>query len=126
MPLERLLPQQYMHLSKELRDKITEVFNIKRTGVSEVRDQDIITDGTTYDDLLVVTHRAMGEYVGSDETFARAWELTVAKAYSELHPPVGIIKATEPEVVKETVQEPEVINTIPESPNAKKETRKQK
>lgn len=68
------------------------MWKIPRSGVSEVRDQTVISDGHTYEDLLAITHERMNEYIGSEETFARAWEITVAKAYSELHPPIGVIK----------------------------------
>lgn len=81
-----------MHLSRELREYLGHMWKIPRTGITEVRDQEVITDGHTYEDLLAITHERMNEYIGSEETFARAWEITVAKAFSELHPPIGVIK----------------------------------
>lgn len=92
MPAERILPGQFMHLSREIREYLGHMWKIPRSGVSEVRDQTVISDGHTYEDLLAITHERMNEYIGSEETFARAWEITVAKAYSELHPPIGVIK----------------------------------
>lgn len=68
------------------------MWKIPRSGVSEIRDQEVVSDGHTYEDLLVITLDLMNRYIGSEETFARAWEVTIAKAFSELHPPVGIIQ----------------------------------
>lgn len=91
MAPERILPAQFMHISKEVRDYIALMWSIPRSGITEIRDQEVLTDGHTYEDLSVITLEKMCEYIGSQETFGRAWELTVAKAYSELHPPVGTI-----------------------------------
>jgi hypothetical protein len=92
MPIQRLLPQQWMHVSKEIRDYLALMWKVPQSGITEVRDQEIITDGHTYEDLAVITLDRMCDYIGSEESFARAWEVTVAKAHSELHPPVGIIR----------------------------------
>lgn len=81
-----------MHISYELRDYFSRMWKIPRSGVSEIRDQEVISDGHTYDDLAVITLDLMNDYIGSVETFARAWEVSCAKAYSELHPPVGTIQ----------------------------------
>jgi hypothetical protein len=91
MPPERILPGQFMHVSKEVRDYLAAMWKIPRSGITEIRDQDVISDGHTYEDLASITHEMMNKFVGSEESFARAWELTVMKAYSELHPPVGTI-----------------------------------
>lgn len=109
MPPQRILPAQFMHQPKEIRDYLSQMWKIPQSGISEVRDQDIISDGHTYDDLSIITLELMNEYIGSEESFARAWEVTCAKAYSELHPPIGVIKKTEEsnvpadEVVEEAV-----------------------
>lgn len=108
MPPTRLLPAQFMHVSKEVRDYIAAMWKLDRSGVSEIRDQDVISDGHTYDDLGKITLELMCEYIGSEESFARAWELTCMRAYSELHPPVGIIDTTKEirEVADEVTEEP--------------------
>ena len=93
MPVERLLPAQFMHQPKEIRDYLAAMWKIPQTGITEIRDQDVISDGHTYADLAVITKQLMCDYVGSEESFGRAWELTCAKAHSELHPPVGIIQS---------------------------------
>lgn len=81
-----------MHLSREIREYLGHMWKIPRSGVSEIRDQEVVSDGHTYEDLSVITLDLMNRYIGSEETFARAWEVTIAKAFSELHPPVGIIQ----------------------------------
>lgn len=93
---ERILPGQFMNLSKELRDHIAGVFHVAQSGATEVRNDEVVSDGRTFEDLAVITKEAMLEYVGSTEDFLRAWELTVRKAYSELHPSMGVIRASAP------------------------------
>ncbi len=83
----------FMHQPKEIRDYLSQMWKIPRSGISEIRDQEVISDGHTYDDLQVITHERMTEYIGSEESFLRAWEITVAKAHSELHPPIGEIRS---------------------------------
>lgn len=95
MAPERILPAQFMHLNKEMREYFGHMWKLPRTGVTEIRDQEVISDGHTYEDLKVITHELMNSYIGSEESFARAWEISCAKAWSELHPPIGIIKAAE-------------------------------
>lgn len=82
-----------MTVSTELRERVAEVFNIGRTGISEIRDQQHVSDGRIQSDLDAITRDGMAAYVGSpvSESFARLWELTLAKAHSELHPPIGVI-----------------------------------
>lgn len=93
MPHEKITPQHWMLLDKETRIHLAKHFNIPVSGVTEIRDQELITDGRTMADLEALSLQAMCEYVGSQETFGRAFELTIAKAHSELHPPVGEIRA---------------------------------
>lgn len=95
MPHEKVTPQHWMLLDKETRDYLAKKFDIKVSGVTEVVDQRVVTDGRTMIDLEALSREAMCAFVGSDETFARAFELTIAKAYSELHPPVGTIMGKE-------------------------------
>lgn len=94
-----------MHISKELRDYLAAMWKIPQSGITEIRDQDVLSDGHTYDDLKIITLDLMSEYIGSRETFARAWEITCAKAYSELHPPIGTIKGKDEDEVKKELAE---------------------
>ena len=84
----------WMIQPQSVRNLLAKEFELSRTGYSEVRDQDLISDGFTASDLEGITSEKMEAYVGSHETFSRLWELTVMKAYSELNPPMGIIKHT--------------------------------
>lgn len=93
MDHDRIVPQQWMLQTREIRQHLAHVFNVPLSGVSEIRDQEVITDGHTVADLSAITKDRMAEYVGSEESFGRLWELTVRKAYAELHPPIGVIEA---------------------------------
>lgn len=115
-----MTPQAFMQHTRELRDYISQVFKVPLSGVTEVRDQEVISDGHTYDDLKVITLDAMCDYIGSQETFARAWELTCAKAHSELHPPVGVIKSKQEIADEVNAKIPDPI----EEPHAKTTTKK--
>lgn len=89
--MDKILPQVFMLLKKEERDLVAKVFGLVKNGVSEIRDQEVISDGHTLEDLSAITADKMASYVGSMESFSRLWELTVAKIHSELNPPVGLI-----------------------------------
>jgi hypothetical protein len=92
---DRLTPQQFMQQSKDIRLYLGQMWKIPRSGISEIRDQEVLSDGHTYDDLKKITQELMCEYIGSEETFGRAWEITCSKAHSELFPPIGVIKAND-------------------------------
>lgn len=104
-----------MLLSHDERDRLAEVFNIERTGVSEIRDSQVVRDGRSDENLEAITLEKMNAYIGSEETFARAWELTCAKVRSELNPPIGIIQAkTVPtEMITEEMRKAGVDETTP-------------
>lgn len=79
-----------MLLPRDIRDRLRVVFNIPRSGITEVRDTELVSDGTTFEDLAVVTSEKMSEYVGSQESFGRLWDLSIAKAKHELNPPIEL------------------------------------
>lgn len=81
-------PQLWMQLPKDVKHHLVGIFKIPRTGVTEIRDQDVIADGYSVEDLRAITLEKMIAYIGSEETFPRAWEITCSKANSELHPPI--------------------------------------
>lgn len=93
--MNQIYQQVWISLDKETRLLLAEDLKLTRTGVTEIRDQVVVSDGFTNDDLKQITLEKMCEYIGSTETFARAWELTIAKAKSVLNPPMGIIKSHE-------------------------------
>ena len=87
---DKIYTAMWIDLPREYRNKLTEVFSIERTGISEVRDDTLISDGYTNTDLQAITREKMAEYVGSsaeDTAFHRLWELTLAKIKFELNPP---------------------------------------
>lgn len=95
----QVLPQLWMVLPNDIKLHLVTVFNIKKTGVSEIRDSEVVRDGYTADDLLVISLEKMTNYIGSEETFPRAWELTCMKAKYELSPPPIEMKITSDEVM---------------------------
>lgn len=92
---DKVFVHLWMHLPKNERGRIAYVFDLNRSGISEVKDEQVITDGYCQADLLGITAEKMEEYVGSKESFNRLWELTCAKAHSECNPPVGVIVRNE-------------------------------
>jgi hypothetical protein len=78
---------QWMILPKEVRDILIKDFNMVKTGPVEVRDEHVITDGFTNNDLSVFTAESMYSYAGEVASFGRLWELTVRKAHDKLNPP---------------------------------------
>lgn len=81
----------WLELPRDIRDHLTTVFGIVKTGIAEIRDQTVISDGVTNDNLAVISAEKMEEYVGSKEEFHKLWQLTVSKAKFELHPPIDIM-----------------------------------
>lgn len=92
MPHEKITPQSWILLPKEIREHLAIAFNVGRSSHTEIRDSEVITDGRTMSDLEAISKEKMTEYVGSEESFGRLWDLTIAKAHSELNPPVGVIQ----------------------------------
>lgn len=119
--MDRIYPAIWMSTPKPVRNHLVQVFDLVRTGVTEIRDQDVVSDGYTIDDLKKITLEAMCEYIGSTETFARAWEITVSKVHYELNPPVGEIGKAD--VVDEDTR-PSVAELMSSKKNDKKTTSK--
>lgn len=92
MDTDRITPQQWMIVPRETREHLVPIFHIGKSGITEVHNQDVVTDGRTSDDLRAITSEVMAEYVGSEASFFRLWELSLAKARAHLNPPVGMIK----------------------------------
>lgn len=98
--MQKVYVANWMALPKETKEHLIKVFNIVKTGNSEVRDQEVVTDGYTNDDLNAITLDKMAEYTGSPttETFHRLWEITLAKVHYELHPPFDLNEGLTPTV----------------------------
>lgn len=91
MSFTRVHTQLWMSQPTDVRDEIAREFDLKRTGIREVRDQDVVSDGFKQEDLNEITEERMEKYVGSKETFPRLWELTIAKAKSVINPPMHFV-----------------------------------
>lgn len=87
--MEKLYQQYWIDLPKEVREHLVKTFSINKSGITEIRDQTVVSDGHTNEDLTAVTAEKMSAYTGSplDVGFMRLWELTKAKVHYELHPP---------------------------------------
>lgn len=57
--LMQLNTVQWISLPSETRSKLVEVFNIPRSGNTEVEDQTVVTDGYTHRDLSTITIEKM-------------------------------------------------------------------
>lgn len=82
-----IVPQLWMMVPKKERDLIAKEFNLSKTGITEVVNEDVITDGYRAEDLAGITIEKMANFIGSEESYMRSWELTVMKAHSLLNPP---------------------------------------
>lgn len=89
--MEKLYTQIWIDLPQETRNHLKKAFDIPRSGITEIRDQSVVSDGHTNTDLEAITADKMSAYVGSDTgvlSFSRLWEITLSKVKSELNPPV--------------------------------------
>ena len=87
-------PQLWMQLDVDTRFHLKKIFDIPRTGITEIIDQRVITDGHSTEDLRVITLEKMNEYNGSKyDSFPHAWEVTCSKAKYELNPPLVEMKS---------------------------------
>ena len=68
-----------------------QMWKIEQSAASEVVDNVQVSDGHTFQDLFVITKELLCDYIGSEESFLRAWEIAVSKAIGELHPPEVMI-----------------------------------
>lgn len=91
---DKVFSHLWMHVPREERAVLVERFGLSKTGIAEIKDQTVVSDGYTNEDLSVITADRMLEYVGGDyeegqvPSFARLWELSIAKAHYELNPPI--------------------------------------
>jgi hypothetical protein len=82
--------QLWMLLDKPIRLHLVTTFEIPMTGVREIIDDRVITDGHSNEDLKAISLEKMTTYIGSEETFPRAWEITCSKAKGEVYPPINL------------------------------------
>lgn len=88
---DKIVPQLWMMVSPAERLVIAASFHLTKSGIVEIHDQDVITDGYKTEDLERIGIGTMAAFVGeptdTDLSFSRLWELTVSKARSIVHPP---------------------------------------
>lgn len=114
-------PQLWMQLDPKIRAELVSVFNIPRTGITEIRDQTLISDGYSIEDLKVITLEKMNEYIGSnEETVARAWEITCSKAKSAVYPPFAVGLVPEPIPMADEPKEETIQDNIKSNASTKK------
>lgn len=101
---ERIYTKNWLDVPKDIREHLKKVFNIQRSGITEVRDNMIVSDGTTDDDLSVINKESMERYVGSSGEFYHLWKTTISKAKYELYPP-QILKSLDEEDTDEQSEE---------------------
>ena len=67
-----LYPQEWVSLPQETKNRLRIIFNVGRTGSTEVvngtEGSQVITDGTTESDLRVISVESMQQYLGVKET----------------------------------------------------------
>ena len=84
---------QFIHLDVPVKERLRKIFNIPKTGIVEVLNETVISDGVTNDDLKVLTEEAMSAYLGDvpHETFGHLFDLVIEKIKHEIaHPPIVI------------------------------------
>lgn len=100
-------PQLWMQLDKKVRHHLVEIFKIPRTGITEIYNEEIRADGYSIDDLKAISLDKMIAYIGSEQSFPSAWEMTCKKANEEVFPSVKEVifpMADEPvEIVEEII-----------------------
>ena len=95
----QLSVQNWVSLDQPTREKLREVFNVKRSTMTVVEDQRLKCDGSTYEDLGVITVEAMQNYLQTDEQdFVKLFADTLDKVSGKYIP--------KPKQVEEPIIEP--------------------
>jgi hypothetical protein len=87
----QIYQHQYINLTKEIREFLVKLFEIPRTGISEILNEQVISDGVCNEDLKAITEEKMIEYTGSHETFGKLWDLTITKVQYEIAFPPEVV-----------------------------------
>ena len=86
----------WVSLPNEVRYRIRAIFNIPKSGATDVNDGRVVSDGTTYEDLKLLTTEKMQEYLKDDSTdFYKLFDKVVAKVNDELYPKKIEVKPTD-------------------------------
>lgn len=86
--METIQKFQWMKLSRPVREKLSELFGLERTGISEIRDDEVISDGFSDYDLQGITKEKMCEITGlpCELSFSSLWEVITVKITNDFHP----------------------------------------
>jgi len=86
--METIQKFQWMKLSREVREKLVHLFGLERTGISEIRDDEVISDGFSDSDLQSITKEKMCEITGlpCELSFSSLWEVITVKVANDVHP----------------------------------------
>ena len=77
----------WVSLPTEVRNKFRSLFGINKSGITEVDDNRIVSDGTTHTDLSVLTIPKLQEYTGDkSDDFYKLFYKAVEKINNELNP----------------------------------------
>ena len=111
----------WVSLPNEVRWRIRNIFNIPRSGVSDVVDFRIVSDGTTHEDIKVLTAPKMQEYLGTKEQdFHRLFDLVVARVIDQMSNPKDMIEVHSDSPVNITIETPVEIKKRKYTRHAKK------
>ena len=114
---ERIYPLVWLAQSRGVREQLALDLKLPKTGLTEVRDQELISDGYSVYDLQNITVDALIGYVGKKKSFQELWEASVEKAQEKIGE-----KAPKPKAPEEKKEEAKV--TEPKAPEEKKEEAK--
>lgn len=116
---DRVYLQHWMSLPRDARLKLAEELGIPRNGITEVRDEIVLTDGHTNDDLGVITKELLQSYTGGDEndSFASLWDAAVSGKKAI------VLEPTKEELIAQVAAMPEGSLQISHLEEVKEETK---
>ena len=78
----------WVSLPNDVRRKIHSLFSIPWSSATEVNDGQIVSDGTTHEDLKILTIEKMQKYLNEASTdFHKLFDMLVAKVNDEIKNP---------------------------------------
>lgn len=108
----QLSVQNWLALSQEVRAKLIELFNIRKTGIVTVEGGQVKCDGCTYEDLGKISVEKMQEVTGSKEKeFVKLFGLVLDRVHDILNPvaiDLGSIEVMPQDEVIEATVSPEI------------------
>lgn len=76
----------WMQNDRDTRNYLAEIFEVPMTGLREIRDNEVIRDGRSNEDLKVITLEKMNEYTGiQDDNIMSAWNNVIVKAHNRFN-----------------------------------------